>query len=429
MYPSYTIALDTGRKIELSCVAPAGATVWASVGGQQLQLTQAAAALSGVPAKFKGTIILPEVSGVRSIGKVTYSMEWNGSKSLQSNGELFVVGAGAQLLVQVQNVSSMIFGDATTTSHYLTTSKKGAVDYVTGQKGNRYQLGMGGWINMDTVLPLLEAATSKNQVSSVEFRQAEGGEEYVFHGTSNPIATAEQTTGGVRITLPHTSGVSELPTGRSRIFSGAAVSQSGSDTVLDLTLATGKTLWGWTITYQDGDTILFCKYKPTLSGDSAKPLAGVTIALDPGHGGTDTGAFGCSSLPARWKRTSPTTRPLLPKSGWNRWARPCSLPARTTAIEAWMSAWNRRSKKGPTFIFRCTAMPPRWAQTDKSPMELKSIIPSPPPRALRRRAEPNAGRHRQGFAQGASFLLPGDPQLLRAVGARGDGLPHQSGRI
>jgi len=35
-----------------------------------------------------------------------------------------------------------------------------------------------------------------------------------------------------------------------------------------------------------------CKYRPKLSGDSSKPLSGVTVAVDAGHGGSDPGALG-----------------------------------------------------------------------------------------------------------------------------------------
>ena len=44
--------------------------------------------------------------------------------------------------------------------------------------------------------------------------------------------------------------------------------------------------------YKDNVTTIYCKYRPSLSGDSSRPLAGIIVALDAGHGGTDPGALG-----------------------------------------------------------------------------------------------------------------------------------------
>lgn len=49
---------------------------------------------------------------------------------------------------------------------------------------------------------------------------------------------------------------------------------------------------GWKIEAQDGALAITCNPAPVLSADPLRPLAGVRIMLDPGHGGNDTGALG-----------------------------------------------------------------------------------------------------------------------------------------
>lgn len=51
-----------------------------------------------------------------------------------------------------------------------------------------------------------------------------------------------------------------------------------------------KKVWGIDILNQGGDAVLYAKRAPKLSGTPGKPMTGVVVVLDPGHGGTDIGA-------------------------------------------------------------------------------------------------------------------------------------------
>ena len=51
-------------------------------------------------------------------------------------------------------------------------------------------------------------------------------------------------------------------------------------------------MWGYDLYYQDGKSYLYLKPAPKAGGSYARPLEGVTVLLDPGHGGGDPGAMG-----------------------------------------------------------------------------------------------------------------------------------------
>lgn len=67
----------------------------------------------------------------------------------------------------------------------------------------------------------------------------------------------------------------------------------GAGTRLTLTVAGG--LWGYDVGYADGATVLTLCRAPVLSSETGRPLTGVTVLVDAGHGGDDTGARGAGA--------------------------------------------------------------------------------------------------------------------------------------
>lgn len=57
----------------------------------------------------------------------------------------------------------------------------------------------------------------------------------------------------------------------------------------------GHRQWGHTISYQQNNLLLHIKDPPLLTGESTS-LSGLKICVDPGHGGTQPGATGCSGV-------------------------------------------------------------------------------------------------------------------------------------
>lgn len=55
-------------------------------------------------------------------------------------------------------------------------------------------------------------------------------------------------------------------------------------------------LWGYDWRFEDGDLVLWLKKPPRFSVYEESPLKGLRIFLDPGHGGSDTGAVGPAGL-------------------------------------------------------------------------------------------------------------------------------------
>lgn len=294
MTPLYDVALTSGSTATLRCTAPAGAAVTANVGGKTIQMKQKAKAREGVPASFTAEYKIPSASGTEELGQVTYTMEFGGNTtSYQSEGSLFAVGKGDTLLVEVKDTSASVFAEESKTSNFVTTAKKGGVDYVSEIGDTMYKLGMGGWIPMESARPLTGGGEYRNRVSDVSFSQDAGSERFVLSGIGAPLFTAYQTGEKLYVKLFHTTGVENIDASGSELFSKVKVTEQNGNTTLEF-LRSGAPLWGYLVSYEDGDTVITCKYRPALSGGS-QPLSGITVALDAGHGGTDSGAFGISA--------------------------------------------------------------------------------------------------------------------------------------
>ena len=293
--PTFDIAAPSGKKIRLQCTAPDGADVTVTVAGKSYSLKQQAKLGNG-RGRYGGNFTIPSVDGVTDLGEVTYTMTANGKTgSLTSDGKLFAVGDGATLAVKVDNASATAFKDPRVRgSGFVTTVKKGAIDNVTSYYGDMYRLASVGWVDANAVTPLTEKISTTNNVSNVTFSNTEKGEIYTLQGTSHPPYTATQTSDSLSITFARTSGVGNIGTGSSSLFSSIQVSSSDNQTTIKFNFKSPNILSGYLVSYDGGNTSILCKPKGKLS-NSDSPLSGLVIGVDPGHGGSDTGAEGYGS--------------------------------------------------------------------------------------------------------------------------------------
>jgi N-acetylmuramoyl-L-alanine amidase len=60
-----------------------------------------------------------------------------------------------------------------------------------------------------------------------------------------------------------------------------------------------KQQWGYDLRYQGTSLILSLRHPPRLVNSQTRPLEGIKILLDPGHGGKETGAIGPTGYPEK----------------------------------------------------------------------------------------------------------------------------------
>ena len=187
------------------------------------------------------------------------------------------------------------------------TLYKGAVAQVVDSKryntGTKltyaYQLASGDWVR-SSVCSLFAGSPAAFGSETTQIRTESaarstvlrftGGTPAVYHNKEENKLTLVFLSAGYEGALP------ALP----EWITSATVENRAEGFALILTFDPAEPLYGWAVNY-DTDanaTEIWLKQTPRLSGDANAPLAGVTVMLDAGHGGSDDGAMGAAGMTA-----------------------------------------------------------------------------------------------------------------------------------
>ena len=298
VYPLSAEAVLPGQSLKLSCTAPGGGTVTASVGGLTAALEPVAQAADGVAVTYQATIdvsSLAQDGEVRNIGPVAYTLEYGGVNSeQQSAGDVYACGNGARPVAVMKTFIVPVNVNAADDGKYATILKEDCVDYITENAGSYYHLSSGGYVLKGAVDILEGSQTAETNASSLSLEQTDKGEKLIIRGTARPAFDGVADAGNVTIRLYNVTGFENLSTAAldSKLCSSIEGSTEQNTVTLTFHLNEGVRLLGWDVRFNDNDTVIYLKQRPTLNRASAKPLSGITVVLDPGHGGDDPGAAG-----------------------------------------------------------------------------------------------------------------------------------------
>lgn len=195
------------------------------------------------------------------------------------------------------------------------TARRGAVARVVDCKevergGTRtwaYQLAGGDWVPASKATVLDEAparasftgaaaspfAPAQTPAAAAENAQPDGRTETLaFQGAGTPLAYTNQYDDTCTLSLKFydTDLAADFAVTGSDLVRGVAVEpfEGGSELILSF----DEPLWGHLIAYEEGTVQIVLKARPRRAADPARPLEGVSVLLDAGHGGTDVGAVG-----------------------------------------------------------------------------------------------------------------------------------------
>ncbi len=203
--------------------------------------------------------------------------------------------------VQTTGLITSLLHDPSSDSNISETVQRGAIGQViacaetvrNGKTTWAYQLTSGDWVLAYNVQKAESAAAVFSGAQAV----CNGRDELLqFNGTGTPLAYTNQLDNTLSLRLYDTQLAEDFSVSGSALVKGCEVKPFEGGT--ELVLHFDAPLWGYAVSYSNSTSQLALKAAPVRNTDPSKPLSGITVLLDAGHGGTDTGAMGAGGKEA-----------------------------------------------------------------------------------------------------------------------------------
>lgn len=166
---------------------------------------------------------------------------------------------------------------------------QGMVDRVTGFSGNYAKLGSGLWVSRGAIetSSAVQSAVMKN----IQYVAGDKWDTLLIDTSLTPAATASFDGTVLKLNVPLVSSTTIPVLPDTALISSISAVPTAVATEYRLIPKPGQTIHGYTVEKTSSGILLHIK-RPVHVATSGLPLSGITIMLDPGHGGTDTGAIG-----------------------------------------------------------------------------------------------------------------------------------------
>jgi N-acetylmuramoyl-L-alanine amidase len=247
---------------------------------------------------YSGTITLPGTqpnSALLDLGDIIFNAV-RGSESASLTGiNVKIINESAFTACEVVRdfASIKLKTDSGWWDDYLPASV-GMRDKIVGYENGYFKLSFGGYILTSDVILTPEKTLLTNRVVSAAMEVKGDVLEIRFGVTENVPVDAKCKDGVFKITLYNTpDGGRWINMPDNPMFKTFAMSNSSAAKTVTYTfdLVHPDNWYGFDVAYEGGFIIIIVK-NPMKKIEGDKPLAGLTIAVDAGHGGNHPGAMG-----------------------------------------------------------------------------------------------------------------------------------------
>lgn len=310
--PAVDISRQSGELICFGAVAPANAQVSVQLAGQSIplfptqkvELPPNSAVLTGTnqptttAGKYQGCAT---ASAPGDLGKPEFQLTLNGQKITQSAPGNVTILSPAEIEVAEVTVDSGVARTGPSTDHSrLTPLPKGTQAIITGREGEWLRLDYGGWIKSGETRIFKAAVPPTSIIRSVTSRPVAGGMEILFPLQVAVPVSVQQGTNTFSLTLYNTTAQTDtIRFDDNPLISRLDWQQVAPQQVQYVFNLKSAQQWGYKLEYRGTTLVLTLRTAPATNNPN-QPLSGMTIMLDPGHGGPeDSGARGPNGYPEK----------------------------------------------------------------------------------------------------------------------------------
>lgn len=298
MFPTFDDFVFSGEETTFSCIAPAGASVTAYIGIDHFPLFQEVEADYGTAVRYSCKTVLninADENKTTNIGKIKYHLNFGGVDSdYTSVGSVYYVGKNSKAaVVCIEELGlGTVYKKPDTNSDVSAYIYTGVQEYILGTSGDFFILQSGGYIPKASVDPVAGKIDLKNTVSGGILKVYDDYEKIVLDTSRNSAFTAKLTDDTLTVTLYNTYSAINVDLANSRVLKSMTTQKKENCVVYKFEQKKDNALWGYHIDYLGDKTVITLTYPPKISDDNMRPLKGVTVVVDPGHGREDPGALG-----------------------------------------------------------------------------------------------------------------------------------------
>jgi N-acetylmuramoyl-L-alanine amidase len=253
------------------------------------------------PVRFRLQTKTSETNGVKIVGQRIVEVASRAGVGFSDEAKL-------RLVRVVDDGAPMSFGlhDVRLGGPYLAELSRGTVLRLTGMKGDSYHVRLSpdvdGWVGTRDVA-WAPAGTPMPHLSFTDV-SAYGNDQVdvvaIPYGSAVPFTVAPTLSPGGRAAIEidfygahnATTWISHRPT--AKVVREVTIRQVATDHLRLCVELKGKQLWGYKCNVTNNAVVLTIRRPPKLARLPGSPFKGLTIALEPGHGGNNSGARGVS---------------------------------------------------------------------------------------------------------------------------------------
>jgi N-acetylmuramoyl-L-alanine amidase len=313
--PAIDIAKLPGELVCFSAIAAPNASVSVKLGNQTIpllpqpqvaQLPPNSAALTGqnqpsLQANISKYAGCTTVAVAGDLGQPQFQLTLNGKTITQpGSGKIIILSPTQSEVVEVTADSGVARTGPSSDYSRLTPLPKGTQATVTGKQGEWLRLDYGAWINSKETRILTGAIPPNTIIRSMGYRKRPNATEMVFPLQVPVPVSVQQSDRNFTLTLHHTTAQTDIirldddpiisRLDWQQLPTSPEARQGGVQYSFRLK---SDRQWGYKLRYEGTSLILTLRHPPKrISAKKQKPLTGIKILLDPGHGGKEPGAAG-----------------------------------------------------------------------------------------------------------------------------------------
>lgn len=303
VFPKAVEYRSPGETITFSCQAPYGAYVTVKLGDKVYMMHPTGKKPSGAgifTATYNYVYTVPNYDGtprVIDLGTPIYTMNYYANiKTRTAPAAVGVIMKNAPYYAEVSKAVINTYNTPTTSNGAAYELYNGMFDYITAMTGSYVRLSSGLWVMKSDIKTFTSDIQLRSTITNAYYLTGEKWDTLRLDmlGNSAAIAAFDGTTLKLDISKADASVIPVLP--ENSLFSAVALTRNEDKVQYALTLKNNQRIEGYYVEKTSTGLTLNIK-RPVTAKLGDKPLNGISIMLDPGHGGSDPGAAG----PLGWR--------------------------------------------------------------------------------------------------------------------------------